>query len=157
MAYLDPLLKALDSAHWEMSEAFKGLPDTDVWRRPDPRLLSVGELAAHVAFGEAQTFLGDTEVESPLLVPDAAYYTANVGQPFTVPLGADALYQEVQRIHERCKAAFADHPHDSEEPCPNREGWTWGYAVEYQAFHVAYHVGQMFSVRHLLGHETPDN
>lgn len=157
MANLDLLVKALDAAHWEMSEAFKGLPDADVWRRPDPRLLSIGELAAHVAYWEAQSFLGDQMTNSPLTTPAARYYTSNSVEPFELPLFAEEVLQEVQRIHALCKAAFAANPHDSEEPNPNRDNWTWGWTLEYQAFHVAYHTGQMYSVRHLLGHEPVDN
>jgi len=40
-------------------------------------------------------------------------------------------------------------------------GWppnqTYGAFLTYAAFHVAYQTGQMYSVRHLLGEETPDN
>ena len=72
-------------------------------------------------------------------------------------MGAEEVYKEVQRIHGLCKAAFEANPHDSEEKNPNREGSTWGWTLEYQGFHVAYHTGQMYSVRHLLGHETVDN
>ena len=32
MANLDLLVKALDTAHWEMGEAFKGLPDDRILR-----------------------------------------------------------------------------------------------------------------------------
>jgi len=157
MANLDLLIKALDTASWEMGEAFKGLPDEDVWKRAHPRLLSVGELAAHVAYWEAQTFFGDG-FESPLTGnPTASYYTGNAGEPYELPLGAEAVYAEVKRVHEACKASFLATPHDSEEPNPHREGWTWGFAIEYQVFHLAYHTGQMYSVRHLLGHETVDN
>lgn len=157
MANLDLLLKALDTAQWEMSEAFKGLPDADVWRRPDPRLLSVGELAAHVAYWEAHSFFGEGKIDSPLTLPAARYYTSNSVEPFELPLGAEETLREVQRIHALCKAAFVADPHDSEEPNPNRGTWTWGSTLEYQAFHVAYHTGQMYSVRHLLGHQTVDN
>lgn len=150
------LLKALDNAHWELSEAFHGLDDADVWRRAHPGLLSVGELAAHIAYGEAVSFFG-ADFESPLLTPLARYYKANVGEPFELPMGAKALFAELQRVHEACKAAFLANPHDSEEPNPLRGEWTWGYTIEYQAFHVAYHTGQIYSVRHLLGHETVDN
>lgn len=156
MANLDLLIKALDTAHWEMSEGFKGLADGELWRRPDSRLLSVGELAAHVAYWEAQSFLGDG-VESALAVAAGRYYTTNQREPFALQLGAAEALQEVQRIHDLCKASFQANPHDSDEPNPFREGWTWGQTVEYQAFHVAYHTGQIYSVRHLLGHETVDN
>lgn len=156
MATLDLLIKALDTAHWELGEAFKGLPDSDVWKRPDPRLLSVGELAAHVAYWEAKSFFGD-DFESPLALNAARYYTSNVAEPFELPMGATAVHGEVQRVHEAAKAAFLAHPHDSEEVNANRGDWTWGFTLEYQAFHVAYHTGQMYSVRHLLGHHPVDN
>jgi hypothetical protein len=72
-------------------------------------------------------------------------------------LGAEALYAEVERIHEVAKAAIVALNPDSEDKNPYRGGWSWGQAIEYMGFHVAYHTGQMYSVRHLLGHETVDN
>lgn len=155
MANLDLLVKALDTAHWELSEAFIGLPDADVWKRPHPRLLSVGELAAHIAYGEAQSFMG--VLEGSLDVPSARYYNPNVDEYFELPMGAEELFAEVKRVHEAAKASFLADPHDSEDMNPHREGWTWGKILEYQAFHVAYHTGQIYSVRHMLGHETVDN
>lgn len=104
MANMDLLIKALDSAIWEMSEAFKGLPDEDVWKRPHPRLLSVGEIAAHVAHWEAISFLGEG-FETPLSVVQAKYYTSNVQEPFELSMGAEAVFAEVKRIHEAAKAA----------------------------------------------------
>lgn len=156
MATLDLLLKALDSAHWELSEAFQAFPDEDLWKRPYPQLLSVGELAAHIAYGEASSFLGD-HFESPLVSAVASYYTSNVQTPYSLDLSAEQVLQEVKRVHEVCRSWFISNPRDSEEQSPYREGWTWGYVLEYQTFHVAYHTGQIYSVRHLLGHETVDN
>lgn len=156
MANLDLLLKALDTAIWEMGEGFKGLKDEDVWVRVHPRLLSIGEIAAHVAYGECQ-WLPTEGVESPLVTGAASYYTSNVEAPFQLNLGAEAVYAEVKRVHEQCKAAFLASPKDSEDSNPAREGLTWGMAMEYQVFHVAYHTGQIYSVRHLMGHETQDN
>ena len=111
-----------------MGEAFKGLPDADVWRRPDPRLLSVGELAAHVAYGEAQWLLGEAGMESPPrerrrpLLHDETWKG-----PFKVPMGADELLREVQRVHSVCRKVFSEDPPDSEALCPHREGATWGF------------------------------
>jgi hypothetical protein len=156
MANLDLLIKALDTTIWEMSEAFKGLTDEDVWKRAHPRLLSVGELAAHIAYWEATSFFGHS-FESPLIISEAKYYTTNVQEPFELQLGAEAVLAEVRRIHEAAKASFLSNPHDSEEPNSNRGAWTWGFTLEYQVFHVSYHTGQMYSVRHLLGHQTVDN
>lgn len=143
-------------AIFELGEAFKGLPDGDVWTRPDPRLLSVGELAAHVVYGEVDTFFGD-HFESPLFTSMARYYTSHAGHPFALPMTADEVLAEVVRVHEACKASISANPPSAESPNPFRQGWTWGFALEYQAFHIAYHTGQMYSVRHLLGHETVDN
>jgi uncharacterized damage-inducible protein DinB len=33
----------------------------------------------------------------------------------------------------------------------------YGEYLRYAAFHIAYHTGQMYSARHLLGEVTPDN
>ena len=72
-----------DSAHWEFSLAFEGLSDDDLWRRADPRLLSVGELAGHVALWEAEY----TDVESPLRDKRFGYYTNQVTEPVRLDLG----------------------------------------------------------------------
>lgn len=148
-------IKPIDSAVWEMHEVFEGLKDADVWVRADPRLLSVGELAAHVAYGEVSYFLG--EFESPLLTPSIRYYPHTLDSPLVLSLGAAELYAEVLRIHEACKAKFMQDLPDLADKNPYRDEWTWGYMMEYMAFHVAYHTGQMYSVRHLMGHETANN
>ncbi len=152
----DLLVKALDEAQWELSEALKDLPDADTWRRPDPRLLSVGELAAHVGYWEAMSFVGEG-FESPLVTAAASYYASSVGAPFEMSITGHAIGDEVKRIHEAMKAAFLAEGNELDGMNPYREGWTWGYTLRYQAFHVAYHAGQIYSVRHLLGHETADN
>lgn len=156
MPSVELLAKALDSAIFELGEAFKELPDADVWKRPDPRLLSVGEIAAHIGHWLARSFFGEN-FSSPLVTDAAQYYKSNVDKPFQLDLDAEEIFAEIKRIHEACKASIAANPPDSDAPNPHREGWTWGYVLEYQAFHIAYHTGQIYSVRHLLGHETVDN
>jgi hypothetical protein len=108
MAALDMVVKAWDTAHWEMGEAFKGLPEADVWKRPHPRLLSVGELAAHVAYWEAQSFFGEGFETS--LTAGGRYYTANVDEPFGLSMGAEEVYAEVKRVHDAAKASFLANP-----------------------------------------------
>ena len=156
MAKLGLLIAALDTAHWELGEGFKGLPDEDVWKRPHPRLLSVGELASHIAYWEDINATGGTS-DSPFLKEYARYYTSAVDAPLVMEFGAEALYREVERVHEVAKAALVSLDPDGDDPNPYRKGWSWRQAVEYTAFHVAYHTGQIYSVRHLLGHETTDN
>ncbi len=74
--------------------------------------------------------------------------------PFAVDLGTIQVLAEVKRIHEATKACLAGK--GMEDPYPGHWG-TWGSFVQYQVFHVAYHAGQAYSVRHLLGHQTEDN
>ncbi len=124
MSQLEALIKAMDSAVWEMGEAFKGLEDGDLWRRADARLLSVGENAAHAAYWEAQTFFGDG-FESPLVAPASRYYTSSLEAPFALEMGAEAAYAEVKRVHEACRARFAELAPGPEENCPFRGDWTW--------------------------------
>ncbi|RYG40589.1 DUF664 domain-containing protein [bacterium] len=152
----DLLLKALDTAHWELSEALRDLPDEDVWTRPDPRLLSVGELVAHVAYWEARSFFGDA-FESPLLAGAARYYISNIDAPLRLPLTIGEMWGETERIHEAAKAAFLALSPNLDAKNHYRQDWTWAATLEYQAFHVAYHTGQIYSARHLLGHQTVDN
>ncbi len=145
----------VDSAIWELSEAFSGLRDEDVWVRPHPRLLSIGELAAHIAYGEVDSCLG--KFDCILVQKELRYYPYAISASMSSPLGAEALYAEVKRVHEACKAKFLEERPDLESKSPFRTDWTWGYTLQYMAFHIAYHTGQMYSVRHLMDHVTADN
>ena len=156
MSHLEILMKSLDTAIWELGEAFTGMPDADLWRRPDPKLLSVGELAAHIAYGLASYFLGE-EFESPLVLRAARYYPYSVEEPLSLDMGAEAVYNEVKRIYEASKVAVFGLNPDLDSVSTIREGWKWEDVMVYQAFHVAYHTGQIYSVRHMFGHETVDN
>ncbi len=156
MTELELLLKALDEAHWELSEALIGMPDEDVWRRVDPRLLSVGELIAHMCYGEATNILGGA-VDSPLVKHQLRYYSVVVDEPIALDLNAEESFLEFSRIHELCKTKLQTDNPDLDAQNPFRDDWTWGYTLRYMAFHCAYHTGQIYSVRHLLGHETTDN
>lgn len=145
----------MDSAIWEMGEAFDGLADDDLWLRPHPRLLSVGELAVHVAYGEIRWL--HPELASLLSLPEVGYYLDSVDKPLALQMGTTELYAEVKRVHEACKANVLRTRPELGAVHPGRDDWTWGYALEYMAFHIAYHTGQMYSARHLMGHETTNN
>lgn len=157
MSNLDVLMKSLNTAVWELSEAFKGLPDSDVWVRPHPNLLSIGEISCHLVYWESMTFLGPSSEGSPLALDSASYYTSNKDAAFQLQWGAEAVIQELNTVHDRCKAAYESLKPNEQDQNPYRKGWTWENSIEYQAFHFAYHTGQIFSVRHLMGHETVDN
>lgn len=163
MSSIAPLISAWDEGHREFAIAMNGLSDADLWKRAHPRLLSVGELAGHVAYWQAvwtmggggdEPDLGHLPIKSPLLDHAFRYYTGSVEHAVQLDLGVAPLLEEVTRIHEAAKAAVAGK--GIEDPYPGMWG-TWGNLVQYQVFHVAYHTGQAYSVRHLLGHETEDN
>lgn len=162
MSDLGPLIAAWDEAHREMGIALENIPAEDVWKRAHPRLLSVGEIVGHVAFWQAVSTLGGGSpepdpsalpIQSPLISQAFRYYTQNVDQPVHLALDGQQLAQELAKIHAAAKRALATT--NLEDPHPN---WgTWGGLLQYQVFHVAYHTGQVYSVRHILGHETEDN
>jgi hypothetical protein len=168
---LEDYLKALDLGYYEVTFAFEGLADENVWKRPAPGLLSVGELAGHIAYSEAIRLAGEPgdtppdlakcRVSSPLIDHRFSYYPTTVTNPPSeqqLALTAEEVCKELLRVHQESVAVFREINPNLESIAP---GWTTNFTYEeflkYAAFHIAYHVGQMYSVRHLLGEETPDN
>ena len=52
-------LRLLEQGYDEVKFAFEGLADNNVWKRPAEGLLSVGELAGHIAYWEAVRLAGE--------------------------------------------------------------------------------------------------
>ena len=172
---VEAYLSALDLCFFEVTEAFNGLADENVWKRPADGLLSVGELAGHVAYwlaarlagegndGTARSDLTKCHVSSPLVDDRFAYYTITLK---TVPsdaqraMTAEGVCRELLRVHAQSVASFRSLDVDADSAAPG-QGWppghTYGDVLKYLIFHVSYHTGQMYSVRHLLGEKTPDN
>jgi len=65
---------------------------------------------------------------------------------------------ELLRVHQEAMEHLKALNPDLDSPAPH---WSpksnYGELLRYVAFHIAYHTGQMYTVRHLLGEETPDN
>lgn len=163
MSKLDVLIEAWDEGHREFAIALEGLADEDLWKRPHTRLLSIGELAGHVAYWQGVWTMGGGNdrpdldllpVKSPLLNHAFRYYTTNVDHAFEVSMGVAQVLAEVSRIHVAGKAAVAENCQDDSKA---GQWGTWMNLIQYQVFHVAYHTGQAYSVRHLLGHTPEDN
>jgi hypothetical protein len=177
---LEAYLEILDLDYFEVTEAFKGLADENVWKRPAEGLLSVGELAGHIAYWEAMRLAGEGQevslmgegqeaeaeqtkslVSSPLVDPRFRYYTTTLATPPSeehLAMTAEQVSSELLRVHQEAVAHFKALNPDMDSPVPGwPSGWTHGASLKYLVFHVAYHTGQMYSVRHLLGEETPDN
>lgn len=177
---VEAYLEVLEQGYYEVQEAFKGLADENVWKRPAVGLLSVGELAGHIAYWEAVRLAGEGGEPAPeangiSLSPDLAkcrvssllidhrfeYYPTTLATPPSqehLAMTAEQVCKELLRVHEESVAHFKALNPDLASPAPGwPEYWTYGGFLKYLAFHVAYHTGQMYSVRHLLGEETPDN
>ena len=164
MSCLDTLVKAWSDAHWEYSLALEGLPDEDLWKRPHPGLLSIGEITGHVVYWEAQYIFGPAEDplfvaghEGPLLHPKFRYYTHSIGNPVVLDLDVAGVLAEFERVHELAKNAVIALAPQLTDPIPWREGADWDFQLRYAAFHPAYHAGQAYSVRHMMGQTTTDN
>lgn len=165
MAYLQQLITAWDEAQSEFSLAFKGLADEKAWVRPHPALLSIGELAGHVAFYENWTAVGawgeiegqDLPLESFLGDRAFSYYTPQLANQVILEVGSEAIANEVKRVHEFARAAVIELNPQLTDPLPSNERVTWQMFMNYRIFHAAYHAGQAYSVRHLLGDTPEDN
>ena len=93
-------------------------------------------------------------IKGPFIDNAFRYYTGTVEHPFSLPMDAKQALEELMRVHEAAKAFVASKEKDEKYP---GQWETWGNLIQYQAFHVAYHCGQVYSARHLMGHETEDN
>jgi len=170
---LDTYLKALDLCYFEVTEAFRGLADEHVRVRPTSTLLSIGELAGHIAYWEAVRFAGEAEdggserdlstckVKSPLLDPRFGYFPMTLATSPSeehLAMSGEQVCSELLRIHKEAMTYLVALNPNLENPAPH-----WGPQSKYEdllryvAFHIAYHTGQMYSVRHLLGETPPDN
>ena len=167
-------LEALEEGYYEVKFAFEGLADENVWKRPAEGLLSVGELAGHIAYWEAVKLAGEgaggehlkpnlakCRISSPLIDPRFGYYSTTIATPPSeqhLAMTAEQVCRELVRVHEEAVADFKARNPDLDSTAP---GWPPNYTyrvfLAYAPFHVAYHTGQMYSVRHLLGEEPPNN
>ena len=155
MERYEAFIEAWDAAHWEFTLAFEDLSAEDLWKRAHPSLLSVGELAAHIAYSESQ--LPQPDTESPLVDRRTRYYLHNVDDTLVLDLRCEQVLAELNKIHEAAKAA-ALAVEDPNATVHWRDDWIWYVCVKDMGwFHVGYHTGQAFSVRHLMGHTTNDN
>ncbi|MEP6754267.1 MAG: DinB family protein [Chthonomonadales bacterium] len=165
---IEVYLRMLDGGYFEIGEAFKGLANENVWKRPAEGLLSVGEIAGHIAYWEALRFAGEGEdlascrVSSPLIDVRFRYYTSSITTSPSdkhLAMTAQQVYQELLRVHTESVACIKALNPDMESTPTGQlpGGFTYGSQFEYMVFHIGYHTGQMYSVRHLLGEKTPDN
>lgn len=159
MSFFETQRQAFDTVVWEYSLVFEDLNDADLWRRAHPSLLSVGELTAHVVYAmvsRANALNPSAELSSPLAVEAADYYLRNVEKSFELPMTVAEVAAELERVAKAARDAWLAVDRSRDEESGTGLG-TLGNLADYMVFHVSYHAGQAFSVRHLMGHKTNDN
>ena len=168
---MEEYLSVLDMGYFEASCAFEGLKDENVWRRPASGLMSVGEIAGHVAYWQAVQLAGENgdplpdpsrcQVASPLIdrayaVPSSAVLLPLAQQ--NLHMTTSQVWDELSRVHQQSVAYLRElNPNPMSQAPTWSPKHTYGWLVEYAAFHVAYHVGQIVTVRQLLGDPAPEN
>lgn len=170
---MDPeVLHLIEAWHWmyfETDLVLGGIRPENVHRRPGPGLLSISEHLAHVARSEGSI------IRRFLLGEDGGAWQTSVltrsvfGWPPTMlesPVDRDLsgmslkdLTDEYLLLHQRCYEAAQT----LTLPAQHTFVDDWDRVVTVRdrlriaAYHVAYHCGQIYSARHLLGEDTPEN
>ncbi|MEO7715526.1 MAG: hypothetical protein ABIY70_04950, partial [Capsulimonas sp.] len=118
-------------------------------------------LAARLAGGGRKPDLEKCAVKSPLIDHRFRYYQATLETPPSeehLAMTAQQVCDELLRVYQESLAHFKALGPDPKSSIPGwPDGDTYDEAIKYSAFHVSYHTGQMYSVRHLLGDTTTDN
>jgi uncharacterized damage-inducible protein DinB len=158
-------LEMLEQGYYEISFALQGIEDHNVWKRPTENHPSIGEIVGHIAYWEAIRLApaeeGQSQIQSLLIDPRFRYYptiltTAPTDQHCS--LTAEQIYDELQRIHKEVIAHFHTLNPDLDSMIPDgSQTFTYREYLKYASFHIAYHTGQIYTIRHFLGEETPDN
>src|SRR6184192_1602732 len=111
---VEAYLEVLEEGYYEVTFAFEGLADENVWKRPAEGLLSVGELAGHIAYWEAVRLAGEVgeeskpdlarcRVSSPLIDQRFEYYPTTLAHPPSeqhLAMTAEQVCGELLRVHE---------------------------------------------------------
>lgn len=173
MRMMDPEVRHLIEAwHWMYFETdllFEGLGESNLHRRPGPGLLSVSEHVAHVVRSEASIvnryLIGEAEAawadclmrEKPFGWPPTLLESPV--HPGLAELTVEQVKDEYIRNHERCyelaKALSLDADFTFDDDWDRVR--TVRDRLRIAAYHVGYHCGQIYSARHWLGEETPEN
>ena len=170
---MDQELRCLiESWHWmyfETDLVLGGVKEENLHRRPAPNLLSISEHLAHVARSEGSIICrylageSDSEWQTSVLTKQVfGWPPTMLESPTDAELASMSLHEiatEYLALHDRCyQLALTldlapDHVFD--------DAWDRVTSVRDRlriaAYHVGYHAGQIYTVRHLLGEETPEN
>jgi hypothetical protein len=174
IAGMDSVVSTLIRAwHWsyvDVDMAFEGLSPEVLHRRPNDRIASIAEIVAHTAYSEASIvlryLLGVPKADWPdhVMLRDPYGWPprilAELPKRELVAMTPEEVMASWLQHHDYFLSAMADFsvPHDHRftdewsEAAPDVET-----RLRFAAYHVGYHVAQIYSNRHFFGDDTPDN
>lgn len=164
------LIDAWDWSYVDFDLAFEGMSYETLHRRLSPNSISIVEIAAHTVYSEASIILryllgipkeawGDHFwLRDPYGWPPRILETDP--HPDLLAMSVDEVRQSWrdhhQRFHRRLESfdlAAGHRFHDEwSEAAPDVET-----RLRFAAYHVAYHIGQIYTIRQIAGENTPDN
>lgn len=168
----DEVKTLIEAWHWMYFEAdllFEGLGEGNLHRRPGENLLAVSEHVAHLVRSEAsivERYLWgrpeDEWADTLMRKSQFGWPPTMLDQPVDSELATltvSEVYGELMSQHTRCYESALSLELDADFEFG--DDWdrcrTVRDRLRIAAYHVAYHAGQIYSVRHLLGEQTPEN
>lgn len=164
------LLSAIEEAYRDAEGAFSGIREENFHRRPSSTILAISEQAVHIAQCEALLLLGallqkspsEWGITSPLLHEQYDYPPNALAHPIPdtiLTLSPKDIYPELRKVHDFIMQNLKGFDKDADQMVltPWGETLTVRWCLTYSAYHVAYHIGQVYCIRHFLGEETPNN
>jgi hypothetical protein len=169
MGEIQTLLKFWEFSYLDVSNALKDVQEEHLHVRLEPNALAISEIVAHISYCEAQAILsillGKPKerwgIQSPLFDDRNWYPPEILARPIRSELQALSISDvatEFNRVHEFVRAAAQGY----DVPAATELKGAWGNEptvrshLSYVGYHVAYHVGQIYLTRHLLGETTPE-
>ena len=158
------LVRAWDWSYVDFEQAFEGMSLETLHCRPNGRIISIAEIAAHTVYSEASIVLRyllgvpkegwgeDIMLKDPYGWPPSILE----GPPSSALLrmGVEDVRQAWLGHHRRFVSALEGF----DLPPGHRFEDEWSPAapdvetrLRFAAYHVAYHIGQIYTTRHLLG------
>lgn len=163
------LLKFWEFSYLDVPKALKDVQEEHLHVRLRPNALAISEIAAHISYCEAQAILGillgkpkeQWGIQSPLFDDRSWYPPEILARPIRPELQAISVSDvvtEFNRVHAFIRAAVQGYgvPADAELKGAWGNEPTVRSHLSYVGYHVAYHVGQIYLTRHLLGETTPE-
>lgn len=170
MSEFQTLVSTWERMSLDQTEAFEGIEDEHLHRRPAPEAPSISEIAAHIAYDDALLFLGTIlglpiekwGIDSPFIDERYQYPPHFLSSPIKqelLSMNSTQIRDELQRVKDFIKEQLRNVDAPIDKALQTSWGATrtvWEIAT-YAIYHTAYHMGQIYLTRHIFGEKTPEN